>query len=233
MKGTQLQRKAVWAVVSAVLLASMLALAFNPRIAQAIGTSLYVNPAENTVNKGEFITINIEIQGVTNLFSYETKLGYDKTILEPVTIEEGPFIQDQTTSPQGTLFLSSVEEGYVVVACMTLGNYPGVNGSGTLLSITFNVTKTGTSALHLYDSILLDSNIAEIPHDTADGTVLATIPGDVNLDGVVNVIDLTIVALSYGAFIGEPDYNPIADLNEDGIVDMKDLVIVAWNLGKS
>jgi hypothetical protein len=54
--------------------------------------------------------------------------------------------------------------------------------------------------------------------------------GDVNGDGVIDVWDITIVALSYGSFIGEPEYNPDADLNEDGTIDISDLSLVAINL---
>jgi hypothetical protein len=61
----------------------------------------------------------------------------------------------------------------------------------------------------------------------------ASLPGDVNEDGNTNVVDLTLVSLSYGAMIGEPDYNPVADINKDGIVDMKDLSIVARYLGQT
>ncbi len=66
-----------------------------------------------------------------------------------------------------------------------------------------------------------------------DGTVMVTIAGDVNGDGTVNVMDLTIVSLAFGNFEGEPDYNPEADINEDGFVDMKDLSTVARHLGET
>ncbi len=66
-----------------------------------------------------------------------------------------------------------------------------------------------------------------------DGSVKVKMPGDINGDGVVNVVDLSIVALAYGSLAEEPDYNPDADLNNDDIVDMKDLYVVARNLGKT
>lgn len=227
-----MQRKPVSAVISTLLLlSSILTLTINLRTTQASGTTLHVDPAVSIVHTRESFTVNVNIENVVDLFSYEAKLGYNSSILQPTTIEEGPFIRDQTTSPLGTFFLSNTEDGFVHVACLTMGKYPGITGSGTLFNVTFNVVKAGTSLLHLYDSILLDSNIAEMAHDTADGTVQATIPGDVNGDGIVNVLDLTIVSLSYGLFKGEPGYNPEADLNEDGIVDMRDLVIVAYHLG--
>ncbi len=66
-----------------------------------------------------------------------------------------------------------------------------------------------------------------------DGTVKIKMEGDVNGDGSVDVMDLSIVSLAYGSFEGEPDYNPDADLNKDGVVDMRDLATVAMNLGNT
>jgi hypothetical protein len=62
-----------------------------------------------------------------------------------------------------------------------------------------------------------------------DGEILA----DVNNDGVVDIIDLSIVSMAYGTFEGEQDYNHKADLNQDGIVDMRDLSSIARVLGIS
>ena len=48
---------------------------------------------------------------------------------------------------------------------------------------------------------------------------------DVNRDGVVNLVDLVIVAVRYGEIItGDPTPNP--DVNRDGIVDVNDLILV-------
>ncbi len=227
-----MEPKAISAVISALLVASSVALKIDFGTAQSSGTSLFVEPEETIVGVLVTFTININVENAVDLFSYETKLVFNKTILEPNAIEEGPFIQDQTTSPSGTFFLSIMEENYVQIACVTQGNYPGVSGSGTLFNVTFTTLRSGTSDLHLHDSILLDSTVTEISHDTVDGSVLTILFGDVNDDGMVNVVDLTLVSMSYGAFEGEPDYNPDADLNDDGIIDMKDLFVVARNLGK-
>lgn len=66
-----------------------------------------------------------------------------------------------------------------------------------------------------------------------DGSVKVKLQGDVNGDGIVNVLDLSIVSLSYGFFEGELGYNLDADLNKDGIVDIRDLATVAVNLGNT
>jgi hypothetical protein len=77
------------------------------------------------------------------------------------------------------------------------------------------------------------SNEADQPDGNWEIYFRTSLPGDVNEDGNTNVVDLTLVSLSYGSLIGEPDYNPFVDINKDGIVDMKDLSIVAGYLGET
>lgn len=77
------------------------------------------------------------------------------------------------------------------------------------------------------------SNEADQPNGNWEIYCRTSLAGDVNEDGQVNVVDLTIVSLAYGALLGEPDYNPNADINKDGIVDMRDLRIVAYYLGET
>ena len=53
---------------------------------------------------------------------------------------------------------------------------------------------------------------------------------DVNSDGIVNILDLTFIALHYGNTPTE-DQHPNPDVNSDGIVNILDLTLVAshWN----
>ena len=58
-----------------------------------------------------------------------------------------------------------------------------------------------------------------------DGDILLNIPpllpGDVNGDGIVNILDLTLVAQGFGTG------DLTADVNGDGVVNVFDLVFVA------
>jgi hypothetical protein len=128
-----------------------------------------VAPEENSANPSESFTVDITIQDAVDLFSYEAKVGFDPDILEVASIDEGPFIKDQTTSPMGTLWSTIEESDYVYAVCVTMGAYPGVSGSGVLFTVTFNVIDAGACDLDLYDSILLDSTGASIVHDEAGG----------------------------------------------------------------
>ena len=54
---------------------------------------------------------------------------------------------------------------------------------------------------------------------------------DVNGDGVVNILDLTLVASHFGERV-DPAQMSDTDVNSDGIVDARDLVLVANVMGR-
>jgi PKD repeat protein len=64
-------------------------------------------------------------------------------------------------------------------------------------------------------------------------TISISLFGDLNSDGNVNIVDITIVATAYGSNAGQSNWNPIADLNNDGVVNILDIAQVAVQYGKS
>jgi hypothetical protein len=130
---------------------------------------VYVDPAESVADPGGSFTVSVSIQDAVDLYSYETKLGFDPNILSVASVDEGPFIRDQTTSPMGTYWTFIVGADYVYAVDLTLGMYPGVSGNGVLFTVTFNVLDAGTCDLDLYDTILLDSTGTAMSSDSADG----------------------------------------------------------------
>ena len=64
-------------------------------------------------------------------------------------------------------------------------------------------------------------------------TVMDTILGDVNGDGVVDIYDVVTVAVAFGSIPGDSNWNPLADLNNDDVVDIYDVVTIARNFGKT
>jgi len=53
------------------------------------------------------------------------------------------------------------------------------------------------------------------------------IAGDVNCDGIVNIVDIVLCALAFHSTPTDPNWNPHADLYEDEIINIIDIVIVA------
>ncbi len=60
----------------------------------------------------------------------------------------------------------------------------------------------------------------------------AEVLGDVNGDGVVNILDLVLVASNFGESVDSTE-SPNPDVNGDGTVNILDLVLVGSNFGKS
>ena len=59
-----------------------------------------------------------------------------------------------------------------------------------------------------------------------DGMVKIKILGDINGDGVVDILDVVEAALAFGAYPGHPRWNPDADLMPDDVIDIFDLVLI-------
>jgi parallel beta-helix repeat protein len=65
------------------------------------------------------------------------------------------------------------------------------------------------------------------------GVVTVTIPGDLDGNYAVQLVDLVTLAKAYGSKPGEPAWNPNADIDDNGVVDLTDLVTLAKNYGKT
>jgi hypothetical protein len=89
----------------------------------------------------------------------------------------------------------------------------------------------------------IDQIVAVICYTTEPNTQISVIEAriptlitDLNRDGVVNIVDIRIVARAFGSKLDihfpDPRWNPIADMNHDGIVNIIDISIVAKDFGK-
>ncbi|MDH5451212.1 MAG: cohesin domain-containing protein [Candidatus Bathyarchaeota archaeon] len=146
----------------------------------------------NYVNKT--FKINVTLNDVTSeqeLVAAQFYLTYNKTLLEVVSVTEGPFFQDPRWNLAGTFFISFVEvlpDGSGVVKYMdmiypnlTTGNYDDwtifPNGNGTIATITFKSIyqpiapqSSESCDLGITETMLLDSGANEISHDFQSGT---------------------------------------------------------------
>ena len=139
----------------------------------------------------------------------------------PIVVEE--WIGD-------TSFGNPIWSTKVILAANTLAG--AANGDGTLATLTLKVVDSKPSTVALSQVYLVDADGKRWEATTQNGSV--TIPpepaepilGDINRDGVVDILDLTIV----GARFGQRGQNS-ADLNGDGLVDIVDLALVASEFG--
>ena len=91
---------------------------------------------------------------------------------------------------------------------------------------------TNTTGQALYD--LWDNNGKCPPEVMVQSQVTLAIiwPGDIDLDGHVNTVDVLLLAECWGTHSGDGGYNVEADADGDGDIDVVDLLILADNFGK-
>ncbi len=149
---------------------------------------------------GDTLTVNIKISDAQNLFGVDVTLNWNTTVLK--VISETPQLGVES-HPDGVLHESSSYPidiinndasqstgEYHLLATSTGSSTPAFTGSGTIATVTFNVTSAGPTGL-----ALLDVELSELQ---TDGTVNLIAPST-SVDAVNGVIPefptITIIAL--------------------------------------
>jgi len=120
--------------------------------------------------------------------------------------------------------VSSSEFGTVVGFTLTGTNIPA--GSGDLLVATFENNNDQTFDLCLTDPIFSDPNANDVSialGDCAEMDFSSSLLGDINDDGVINVLDVVVLV---NIVLGIEDEIPAGDLNSDGVINVLDVVIL-------
>lgn len=187
---TKIQLKAYLIIITIILIL----IPANKVSAQ--DTELIVSPASTQVGIGQSFQVNITISNVNDLKGWNITLYYP-SILNGTSIVEGPFLKKAGV---GTAWATgnftdhyNATYGIIWTSCVILGNGTGVNGNGTLETVTFKTISTGTGVLQFGETELIDSHWPPnyIPHTTENGAVkVIIVPTDV---AVTNVIPLKTV----------------------------------------
>ena len=157
---------------------------------------IYVDPQEATGNIGETFEVDIRIENVRDLYSYEFKLSWTGSILDASDVVEGDF--PGRSGIYNTLFVAGIYNGpdtkgsdYVYVVNTLYAKPGGEDGTGTLATVTFTVEDTGETVLDLYGVVLVDSFGIVRPSKWEDGYFNVTPPG-LHVDPLT-IIDPTLV----------------------------------------
>lgn len=133
---------------------------------------MFVDPSVSTVGLNMNFTVNIDVSMVSDLYNWEVKIYYDKTLLNYTGGVEGDFLNSTGGS---TIWVDSSDPNYnsthgmVYVGASLLGMIPGVNGNGTLATIGFQAY--GNTTLTLSEPIMLDSQLNDTVFQTQNGSV--------------------------------------------------------------
>jgi hypothetical protein len=137
----------------ALCLVLLLASCARPVAASPI---ISVQPDPTTVGANSSFFLDIDIAGVTDLYSYQFDLFFDPAILTATDIVNGGFFADgDSFFIPGTIdnLLGTIS----FTANVLVGPVIGVDGSGTLARVSFTSKSSGTSAVGVTSVVLFDS----------------------------------------------------------------------------
>lgn len=132
-----------------------------------------VSPATQTVDVGDNVTVNVLVYNATDLYGFQFNLNYDSSILEFKDTAEGTFLNENGAAD--TLYLppSNPSPGLIKnVVCVRKGQIGGVDGDGTMVTITFTALSTGTSPITMSGVQLSNSQVQATQFTTSDGEIV-------------------------------------------------------------
>ena len=204
---------------------------FEPDTEYAVGTGVGYTFFDTPIHVGDTFTFDVRADSVFNLAGWQFDLVFDPAVLEAVGVNEGDFLK----SDGGTTFFQSgrIDNAAGKITGLISGRISegGVSGSGSVLLVRFKAKSAGETGLALQNFLfgsVAEESIPAAPleiHITVEERLLT---GDVNRDGVVNILDLIRVAQQLGKSV--PANSPV-DINGDGIVNIFDLTLVAQGIG--
>jgi hypothetical protein len=132
---------------------------------------IFVEPSSLNVSGQAGFSLEIRISNVTDLAAFQFDVGFDPGVLSAISPAEGTFL------PGGglTFFIPGVVDdvgGTIGGTADTLiGFGSGVSGNGVLATLSFTAVGSGTSAITLFNVLLLDSNLYGIEPTIQNGSV--------------------------------------------------------------
>jgi len=181
---------------------------------------------------GDTFTLNLNAENISDLAGWQADIAFDPNVLEAVEVTDGDFLKSEggTTFFQGGTIDNTT--GKIIRLNAARIAESGVNGTGTLLSVTFRAKASGETQITLENFEFGSSDGAVIPTVPPNITItVGEYPAwDVNQDGRVSVLDLILVAQDFGS--GTPA-NLRTDVNRDGVINIQDLILVANHFGES
>ncbi len=194
-------------------------------------TLVNITPCWQQVNVNDTFVVNITVTPTLPIAGMQFDLHFNASLLEVVSVEEGNLFAGYSTFfSNGSI---DNENGTIKDVYGAILGGGGVNNYGTFAKITFKAKKEGFSYLNLSDVVVGDANAQPVEVKINNGSVeIVARLWDLNGDGTINVLDLIIVAMHFGATEGNGNYAKEADLNGDGVINVLDLIVVAMHFGE-
>lgn len=137
----------------------------------------------------------------------------------------GNLYVNQTVVFNATESYSCVPGGEIVSYQWNFGDGLNITTGGSAVEHAFNAVNNYAVFLNVTDSRGLSS--------VATANIRIRLLGDLNMDNVVNILDVSIVAYSYSSRPGDERWNVECDFNNDNVIDILDISSVAMEYGRT
>jgi len=145
-----------------------------------------------TASIGENVTVSVDAKDTVDLYGYGFEINYDPSVLSYVSAVESSFLKSDGKETSFNAALQNGLEGTLIIGDARLVNPPsGVDGSGKLLDLVFNVKNTDLKTTNL--SFGVTSFLADTTGDMVTKLTGATL----NIGSSV-ALDITNLKISTG-----------------------------------
>ena len=204
---------------------------FEPGTEYSVGTGIGYAVSETPIHIGDTFTFDVRADNVSDLAGWQFDLVFDRAVLEAVGVSEGGFLKNDGGS---TFFQSGrIDNATGKITGLIAGRISegGVSGSGSVLQVRFKAKSEGEAEIALQNFLfgsVTEESIPAAPLEIHIKVEERLLTGDVNRDGIVNILDLIRVAQQLGKRVSA---NSPEDINGDGIINIFDLTLVARGIG--
>ena len=204
---------------------------FTPGTEYTVASGIGYAFSQSPIHIGDTFEFDVRAESVSDLAGWQFDIAFDPAVLEAIEVSEGDFLK---TDGGSTFFQSGrIDNAAGKITGLIAGRLTegGVSGSGSVLQVRFKAKSEGETELALRNFLFGSVTKESIPagpleiHVTVQERLLS---GDVNRDGVVNILDLISVAQQLGERVSP---NSPVDINRDGVVNIFDLTLVAQGIG--
>jgi minor extracellular serine protease Vpr len=202
---------------------------------------LFMSVRPFTPSENQKFIIDVYVTNAKDVGSISGEIIYPGDEVNMLDVKSGNFLGNDGASFESDILIEGKgdESGKSVGKVLfrqKRSSDTGIDGWGIIATMIASCPKSGNPEITFRNQSLYDSKGNWIMHMAnpliLEITTEEPLTGDLNFDGIVDMVDLFIFSQSYGLTRNDRNFNMLADFNNDGIVDGKDYDILRKNLGK-
>jgi len=208
----------------------------------------YAGPSQvnDTLGPGSVFNITVQLDSIafhSGIMGVQFRLNWDPNILEAEKATEVMFHEITPQSEWDNIWTIGHQinntGGYFSYAYTFIdpseaisGGYAPIYGNHTLAIVTFRVKAVGKCMFQLANCTVGDVYASPLYCSVSYGIFNNIIPGDIDGNGWVNLLDAIDLSNLYGLKTGQTSFNPNADFDGNGVVNILDVITLSNHFGQ-